>query len=900
MASNINICLIGETSCGKTTLASVILNQIAGEIKMRRSTLNYTCFSENDSISEEQSDIVFCDGNIKCTYTNIKPTQFFGSSDRNCRFNVYDSVGFNDIDIGEENAKFLEKNVLPKLDILIVVLDVTKCLSTKSELLLLEKVNKYECKKFFVINKVDDMADQELTENIKAMTDFLITKKMCIGSDIILVGAKNLYDTIFQTKNYVCLELLYKSRENILDTFGYNKLGRTISDYCDGNIKTIYSRKLYHATSTCTSLTDLHNIYNKCHGLLNGNIDRFITYLQKVKFNEKVFDANIKDWIHEIDFNSMDHIFGNYCSSSAGNTIDDIYNKFGNNISTLTFLIRNLDYENNRKLFFDILNNNGELLDQKVNAHIDIILSRVNNILLQHIKIAKGPNKVNDRDIYLTYLTLKTMSENFGYVRKFPSLGKMKLININNSNINDLVIEDDIELEIMVHHLYELCSLFFQKKNDKEIIIKKLLDENFVIFPCDNYGSPLEQGWRDYDNEHSRVMYCKSNKSFVDFNIGLICNSNSKIMAVKIYDDVSLNYWKELDKMSEDTLNFKIRGVSYYIYKWDSEIVEHFSVNNKIYRSYNNFNIDLIFNSYIAVDLKKIGECTKDCKNIRDIIGCIPECLMDMIKNVDVTKIIEKMSKEKEKHKNDILENWVTIKNIPDEMLDQDLCNLAVSIDCAAMMWVPDKFKSIELCKRALQGWGDFVRDHKNMDFMEMYRIAVKKDWTALCCAPNNLKTKEICILAFADYDCNPSKLVCYIPEKFLTLDFYESIVTKNRYSLTCVPKNVLTYKLCKSAVFHFPDALRYVHDNFKTKELCELAVVNNGTMLKYVPANLKTEELCKLAVSKDGSALEFVPANIKTKKLCRLAVSKHSYAFNFVPDNLQTDELKKMFYYNF
>ena len=66
MMPNINICLIGETSCGKTTLASVILNKIAGEIRMRGSTRNYTCFSENESSADKQLDEVFLSYIYKC------------------------------------------------------------------------------------------------------------------------------------------------------------------------------------------------------------------------------------------------------------------------------------------------------------------------------------------------------------------------------------------------------------------------------------------------------------------------------------------------------------------------------------------------------------------------------------------------------------------------------------------------------------------------------------------------------------------------------------------------------------------------------------------------------------------------------------------------------------------
>ena len=47
MMININICVIGEISTRKTSLVSVMINQIAGIIKMKRSTMNYIRFVEN-------------------------------------------------------------------------------------------------------------------------------------------------------------------------------------------------------------------------------------------------------------------------------------------------------------------------------------------------------------------------------------------------------------------------------------------------------------------------------------------------------------------------------------------------------------------------------------------------------------------------------------------------------------------------------------------------------------------------------------------------------------------------------------------------------------------------------------------------------------------------------------
>ena len=73
MATNINVCVIGEVSSGKTSLVSVIINQIAGVIKMKRSTLNYIKFVEQltDIKQNNQQDMKNTDQKIKFIIASI-------------------------------------------------------------------------------------------------------------------------------------------------------------------------------------------------------------------------------------------------------------------------------------------------------------------------------------------------------------------------------------------------------------------------------------------------------------------------------------------------------------------------------------------------------------------------------------------------------------------------------------------------------------------------------------------------------------------------------------------------------------------------------------------------------------------------------------------------------------
>ena len=93
MATNINVCVIGEVSSGKTSLVSVIINQIAGVIKMKRSTLNYIKFVEQltDIKQNNQQDMKNTDQKIKCDTIHINPIKCLEYK-RPYLFNIYDRL----------------------------------------------------------------------------------------------------------------------------------------------------------------------------------------------------------------------------------------------------------------------------------------------------------------------------------------------------------------------------------------------------------------------------------------------------------------------------------------------------------------------------------------------------------------------------------------------------------------------------------------------------------------------------------------------------------------------------------------------------------------------------------------------------------------------------------------
>jgi len=184
-----------------------------------------------------------------------------------------------------------------------------------------------------------------------------------------------------------------------------------------------------------------------------------------------------------------------------------------------------------------------------------------------------------------------------------------------------------------------------------------------------------------------------------------------------------------------------------------------------------------------------------------------------------------------------------------------------------ALKYVPEKFKTAELCMEA-----------------------VKQDGNALLYVPKNLWTAELCLEAVKKSD----DVLEYMPSSMKTVEIYLEAAKQWGGWLEYVPEKFITAELCMEVVKKSDNGIEYVPEKFKTAELCMEAVKNDsyGYALKYVPENLKTAELCMKAVEKNSYAFEYVPENLKTAELCMKAVEKNSYAFEYVPEKFKTAEL--------
>lgn len=231
-------------------------------------------------------------------------------------------------------------------------------------------------------------------------------------------------------------------------------------------------------------------------------------------------------------------------------------------------------------------------------------------------------------------------------------------------------------------------------------------------------------------------------------------------------------------KLNDDFLNFV-----------NDKINDNMITENQTIMTVNNTNSNSLY--------EKIKQNPLILKDIDDSNKTESLCIMAVEENIYALEYVPKnmlndifryLIKE---HHNNIFDN------IPEHLLTQELCNIAVDINVNNIREIPKKFRTEELCNIVMAQYDDYE---------------LEDDDGFLISVPNKYKTKEMC-------------------EKFVQL---------NGLELQGVPEVWRSKELCELAIKNNGHALGYVPDNLKTIENIILAVVYDGWNYSFVPSHIK------------------------------------------------------------
>ena len=168
---------------------------------------------------------------------------------------------------------------------------------------------------------------------------------------------------------------------------------------------------------------------------------------------------------------------------------------------------------------------------------------------------------------------------------------------------------------------------------------------------------------------------------------------------------------------------------------------------------------------------------------------------------------------------------------------------------------------------------------------------AVKTQCQALKFVPEQYRTEEICRYAMNQRVLS-TRVVEYIPAQILTVKFVDDVIRQNTCLIGSFPAELLTKETIIELALKDASLIRKIPTSIKDVHFYEMIVRENGMYLRFVPQELATRTICELAVKSKPTAIKYVPEKIIDTILCQLAVSIEWKAIRSVPAYYLTDEL--------
>ena len=189
------------------------------------------------------------------------------------------------------------------------------------------------------------------------------------------------------------------------------------------------------------------------------------------------------------------------------------------------------------------------------------------------------------------------------------------------------------------------------------------------------------------------------------------------------------------------------------------------------------------------------------------------------------------------------------IETTPIEEITYEQSQQAVQEWSLALKFVPEQYRSEEICRSAMQ------HQKASVDVVEYIpsRIltpefvddVIKNNTYLIGSFPSVLLKKETVIkLAAGDLS-----LLKEIPAEIKNLSFYEMLVRENGMALKCMPRDLITEKICEIALKSKPVAIKYVPKEIITQDYCKLAVANDWKAIRSIPQCYLTNELFEFAI---------------------------------------------------
>jgi hypothetical protein len=283
------------------------------------------------------------------------------------------------------------------------------------------------------------------------------------------------------------------------------------------------------------------------------------------------------------------------------------------------------------------------------------------------------------------------------------------------------------------------------------------------------------------------------------------------------------------------------------------------------------------------------------------------------------------------------------LKNVPEEILSDDICFAAVKQNLEVIAGVPNDlitkkfmFKLLEyICStdNMLSNISSIIcnisdRKMELCEVVSMLRFVPEKYKTYNTCLyilHNNPVLGELLYLPeneigkeLLSYGCR--QFLSYSDKKPLT-SLYQKITKYNDLNMD-IWMSILTIKLNDSileSIKSFQNIskyafkidtisesfnnsnnyiLKYIPDVNKTIDQCYKSVEINPITIQYVPSILMCKKICDMATDLDPKTIQYVPQHLVTESMCEKVLARDSSLLNLIPSKVLTVNCLKLMLY--
>jgi len=179
----------------------------------------------------------------------------------------------------------------------------------------------------------------------------------------------------------------------------------------------------------------------------------------------------------------------------------------------------------------------------------------------------------------------------------------------------------------------------------------------------------------------------------------------------------------------------------------------------------------------------------------------------------------------------------------------KELCEIALYHKFNGFDAIPHKLLTEEWCYDGVVNGGKHFPTVELSMIPEEYRServcleAAKHDISAIHNVPEKHKTKEFCLIAIKKLWRTIDENKDRIPADYWNdEDFCMEAIKRNFHALHCVPDKIKTKEFCLEAFKYAHDGefIKYVPKKHRTEELCVMALQKSSVASKYVPEEIK------------------------------------------------------------